>query len=295
MRGNNMEWDERNAVAIRYIDHAKAIDHTADEDLEYVVSSRQDDGLPLCALYTPSASETLVVSFHGSLQRSKYQLPRFEWRKTLGELDAGKLLIADTTLELNETMPLGWYIGTAQQNLSDDVAAMIRQIAADGGYNRVILAGSSGGGYASLAVSRRLPGTVAVCFSPQTRVGDYYKWVYKALIRAAFPDFASIDAVEAQFPESVNLRRLYAEQEIDNFVRYVQNSNDIRHVEAHYTPFAVARGVDPATGGVDASGRVRLVLESMQQGHQPPSRGRFLRHIRDAHEDFFGCAIGRVD
>ena len=200
-------------------------------------------------------------------------------------------MIADTTLELGENIPLGWYIGTKEQNLTDEIAALVQQVAADGGYERILLTGSSGGGYAAMAVSHRIPGSLAVSFSPQTRVGDYISWVHKVLVKAAFPGYGSIDDVEVEFPERVNLRRLYAAPEIANYVRYVQNSNDTNHMEEHFAPFAAVRSTDPASGGLDPSGRLRLVLEPMQQGHEPPSRSRFLRHIKEAHEEFFGCAL----
>lgn len=284
-------WDERNNVEIRRIKSASELDHNSPEPYEFVIPGRSGGPLEIVALYEPTASKTLIVTFHGSLQRSKYQLPRFEWRRTLGDLDAGVLLIADTTLELGENLPLGWYIGTTEQILPDEIADLIQQVAADGGYDHVLLAGSSGGGYAAMAVSRRIPGSVAVSFSPQTRVGDYIPWVHRSLVNAAFPGYDSIDAVEEEFPERVNLRRLYAEPEIPNFVRYVQNSNDTGHVEEHYAPFAEVRAVDPETGGMDPTGRLRLVLEPMQSGHEPPSRGRFLRHIKEAHKEFFGSRL----
>lgn len=284
-------WDERNSVRIHRVASACEIDHAASEPCELVIPTLSAGPLDIVALYAPRPSRTLIVGFHGSLQRSKYQLPRFEWRRTLDNLDAGIFLVADTTLGLAENIPLGWYIGTKEQDLTDEIAAVIKQVAADGGYENIVLAGSSGGGFAAMAISYRLPNSLAVCFSPQTRVGDYIPWVHKALVRGAFPDHGTIDAVEAEFPKRVNLRHLYAEPEIPNYVRYVQNSNDISHVERHYAPFAEVRSIDPATGGMDSAGRVRCVLESQAQGHEPPSRGRFLRHIQEAHEEFFGEAL----
>lgn len=284
-------WDERNNVEIRRITSASEVDHKSPEPYEFIMPGKDGGPLEIVALYAPKPSKTLIVTFHGSLQRSKYQLPRFEWRRTLGDLDAGVLLIADTTLELGENLPLGWYIGTTDQILPDQIAELIQQVAADGGYEHTVLTGSSGGGFAAMAVSRRIPGSLAVSFSPQTRVGDYIPWVHRGLVNAAFPGYANIDAVEEEFPERVNLRRLYAEPEIANYVRYVQNENDTGHVEEHYAPFAEVRGLDPMTGGMDSTGRLRLVLEPMQQGHEPPSRGRFLRHLKEAHEEFFGSVL----
>lgn len=284
-------WDERNSVEIRRLDSACDIDHNASEPYEVVISTRSGGPLDIVALYAPRQSKTLIVGLHGSLQRSKYQLPRFEWRRTLDNLDAGILLIADTTLELAENIPLGWYIGTKEQNLTDEIAAAVKQVAADGGYEHIVLAGSSGGGFAAMAISHRLPNSLAVSFSPQTRVADYIPWVHKVLVKGAFPDYATIDAVEAEFPTRVNLRRLYADPDVPNYVRYVQNSNDTSHMEGHYTPFAEVRSIDPATGGMDSTGRIRCVLESQAQGHEPPSRARFLRHIQEAHEEFFGTNL----
>ena len=127
------------------------------------------------------------MTFHGSLQRSKFQLPRFEWRKSLAQVDAAELFIADSTLHLNKGMALAWYIGNAEQDLSTDVASVIKEIAASGGDQRILLTGSSGGGFASLAISRQIPGSVAVCFSPQTRVGDYNADAIGKLRRVSFP------------------------------------------------------------------------------------------------------------
>ena len=281
-------WDERNDVEIRRIASASEIDHEAAEPYEYVVPGSSGGPLDVVALYVPKASKTLIVSFHGSLVRSKFQLPRFEWRRTLGNLDAGVLLMADTTLELGEKIQLGWYIGTTEQDLADEIAAVVKQVAADGGYEHIVLTGSSGGGYAAMAISRRIPGSVAVSFSPQTRVGDYITLGVQRFVNAAFPAYATIDAVEADFPGRVNLRRLYAEPEIPNYVRYVQNSNDLGHFEEHYAPFAEVRSIDPATGGMDPTGRFRFVLEPMSKGHEPPARHRFLRNIQEAHVEFFG-------
>ncbi|MFF2245797.1 hypothetical protein ACFVTM_16635 [Arthrobacter sp. NPDC058130] len=289
-----LAWDERNDVEIRRVASAGEIDHKAAEPVEYVVSGRPGGPLDVVALYAPRVSKTLIVSFHGSLVRSKFTLPRFEWRRTLGNLDAGVLMIADTTLELGEKVQLGWYIGTTEQDLAEEIATVVKQVAADGGYEHIVLAGSSGGGYAAMAISRRIPGSVAVSFSPQTRVGDYTRWVHQAFVNAAFPSYATIDEVETDFAGRVNLRRLYAEPEIPNYVRYVQNSNDLGHIEEHYAPFAQVRSIDPETGGIDPTGRFRFVLEAMSKGHEPPARHRFLRNIQEAHREFLGVELSAV-
>ena len=292
MQSPETAWDDVNDVEVRTITGVSGVDHDAEADIGYTVLPKEDASLPLRCLYAPSASDTLVVSFHGSLLRSKYQLPRFEWRKTLRRLDAGALMIADTTLELSDSMPLSWYVGTDTSDLTKDLAEFIRSFADNGGYSRIVLVGSSGGGFAAMAISRRLPGSLAVAFSPQNRIGDYVPWVQKRFVATAFPKHRSIEAVEEEYPGRVNISNLYSSgPSPQNYVHYVQNSNDNDHVEKHFRPFAEAVKVDPMCGGEDPSGRISLILEPMSKGHEPPSRGRFIRHIKAGHERAFGLPL----
>jgi hypothetical protein len=281
-------WDERNNVEIRHIASASEIDHNAAEPYEFVVPAASGGPLDIVALYAPRVSKTLIVTFHGSLQRSKYQLPRFEWRKSLASIDAAQLFIADSSLNLSSSIPLAWYVGNEAQDLTSDVAELIKEIAAAAGYERILLTGSSGGGFASLAVSRQISGSLAVCFSPQTRVGDYERSAVGTFTRVCFPEFDGYDSIEESNRPRLDLRHLYTNTRDRNFVWYVQNTRDASHFEKHYTPFAEARGVDPALGGRDASGRIEFVPQELQEGHEPPSRGRFRGHVMDAHKAFFG-------
>lgn len=289
--GEALDWDERNAVSIRRYSVTGEIDHSAAEAYEFVISSASGGALDLTALYLPAQSRTLIVSFHGSLQRSKFQLPRFEWRKTLAPFHAAQLFIADSTLHLNRAMALAWYVGTSEQDFSSDVADLIRTIAADAGYDRILLTGSSGGGFASLAISRRIDGSAAVCFSPQTRVGDYHRPVVERFRSVAFPNFETYDDIEKLHRSRVDLRFLYDSTPANNFVRFVQNTRDEEHFSRHYTPFAATLGVDPEVGGLDASRTIEFIPQRLQDGHQPPSRGRFRRHLLEAHEKIFGEAL----
>ncbi|MEY9777414.1 hypothetical protein [Arthrobacter sp. MW3 TE3886] len=288
-------WDERNNVEIRRLGSASEIDHQASEPYEFVVPGASGGPLDIVGLYAPRVSKTLIVTFHGSLQRSKYQLPRFEWRKSLASIDAAQLFIADSSLNLSDGIPLAWYVGNEAQDLTSDVALLIKEIAAAAGYERILLTGSSGGGFASLAVSRQISGSLAVCFSPQTRVGDYERSAVGTFTRVCFPEFDGYDSIEESNRPRLDLRHLYTTTRDRNFVWYVQNTRDTSHFEKHYTPFAEARGVDPAVGGRDASGCIEFVPQELQAGHEPPSRGRFRGHVMDAHKAFFGEELVVLD
>ncbi len=205
------DWDERNAVEIRRYASASEIDHAAPEAYEFVVPASSGGLLDITALYIPKTSKTLIVSFHGSLQRSKFTLPRFEWRNSLAPLDAAQLFVADSSLHLNRAMALAWYIGSSEQDFSSDVADLIKDIATAAGYDRILLTGSSGGGFAALAISRQIDGSAAVCFSPQTRVGDYTNSVVRSVLSHRLPGYArDTRRPKVAYRSRFNLRHLYS-------------------------------------------------------------------------------------
>lgn len=262
-----------------------------DHAVHMVVGPDEPGLLAKRMLYKPSASKTLVVSMHGALNRRKYSMPRFEWRRTLSRVDCAQLYLSDSTLELNNSIEIGWYIGTATQDLGAEYAALVRSIAVAGDYTRVVCVGSSAGGFGALALSRRVPGSVAVVFSPQVTVAGYGQLHRKALSAASFKGYTSFADIERDFGHRVNMRKLYQESDDLNYVHYVQNTRDRFHFEAHYAPFALALGVDPERGGPAAGRQVAFQLESQENGHAPPSRGSFLRNIEEAHRRYYGVGL----
>lgn len=282
------DWDSDNHVAKLTAAPGASITSLPVQDTHIVFEPALRDGLPLRMLFEPANSETLVISLHGAMNRGRFRIPRFEWRRTLNRLDSARLYLSDSTLEINGSLEIGWYIGTEGQDLIADYAAVVNQIIAAGGYSRVVCVGSSAGGYGALALSRRIPNSVAVAFSPQTTIGGYHLAQRKALASAAFPRHKTYEQVENDFGTRVNLRKLYQELRPVNFVHFVQNTGDQFHFEAHYVPFALANGVIPDKGGFNPRRRVNFVAERYENEHAPPARGYFLDHIQQAYLNFYG-------
>lgn len=280
-------WDDRHGLPVnKYADRGHiALDSTM--RTRFTIVPDHNDRLPLEALYEPSASSTLIVSMHGAVQRSKVDLPRFEWQRTLQRLEAGKLFLADSTLLLGSSLELGWYLGTHEQDLTGELAELVQVVAKIGGYENVVCVGGSGGGFAALAVSRRIPNSLAVAFSPQTSIAGYYSLHRKRIAAAVFPTYSSFQYIEEDHAARVNLRLLYSASEETNYVYYVQNRGDPFHYAAHYAPFALSLGVHPETGGIARNGRTLFVADRYERGHAPPSRGRFVRDLRRAHHRFY--------
>ena len=282
------EWDPDNSVPMITVAPGATVHDLPARDIHVVFEPAVPGGLPLRMLFEPFNSDTLVISLHGAMDRTKFSVPRFEWRRTMNRLEAARLYLSDSTLEINGSLEIGWYIGTEKQDLIADYAKVVNEVISAGGYSRVVCVGSSAGGFGALALSRRIRNSVAVVFSPQTTIGGYHLRQRKALAAAAFPRHKSYERVEVEFGTRVNLRKLYQELSPVNFVHFVQNTGDRFHFEAHYVPFALANGVNPEKGGHSVRRGMNFVTECYEAEHAPPSRRGFLDHIQQAHLNYYG-------
>ncbi|THJ64967.1 hypothetical protein E8P82_13330 [Arthrobacter echini] len=284
-------WDQTYNVPLLPWQPTDPPESLPDHPVHLETAPGEPDRLYLHSLYEPAPTETLIVSMHGALNRSRFTPPRFEWRRTLNRVDCARLFLSDSTLELNGSLEIGWYMGSARQDLLSEYAALVRAVAAAKGYTRIVCVGSSAGGFGALALSRQVPNSVAVVFSPQTSIAAYHPGHRRALAEASFAEYATDDAIESAFGDRVNMRLLYKNSLDRNYVHYVQNTRDRFHYEAHYVPFALSFGVDPEAGGSDVGRRISFHPERQDEGHSPPSRSRFLKHIGVAYRQYYGTEL----
>lgn len=247
--------------------------------------------LLLEAMIDARASENLVVVFHGATDRDKYEHPRFEWQSTLAEVDASIVYLADPVLSLSPDITLGWYAGTAEVDVVRHCAHLVRRLTGLLSASRVLLTGTSGGGFASLATSRLLPGSIAVPFAPQTSVTRYYRRRVRDYLTLAFPDH-EVDSVPALFADRLDVVDQYAKP-TDNYVYYVQNLRDGFHIREHLIPFAAAAGMT-GVGGASADGDRVMVLEDLREGHGPPPKPQFVEHLAKARRFLTQRAAART-
>lgn len=193
--------------------------------------------LPLAL--APDPGEVLTVLFHGALDRAKLRLPIFQrWRYQV-ELQAGPTLaIGDPTLDLSGSMRLGWYLGTESTDLVPWIAGSIQRIARALGVSRIVLVGSSGGGFAALQVGAFLPRSVVVAMSPQTDLRSYSPRLVNAAIGPAFGSPTISDAGVESFRLSAADR--FSSRTAYPRVELVSNPGDRVHVKHHESPLRAA-------------------------------------------------------
>lgn len=249
-------------------------------------------GEALRVMVVNKASEVLVVALHGATNRAKKELPRFEWFRTLRGEAVSSMYVSDPLLEADPTLELAWYVGRFSYDLHASLAGLIERTAKSVGARRVVILGSSGGGgFAALQIATFIKGSLALPFNPQTalaryRVGGSGLGAQRKFLSIVMPELAPDVSLE-KLPDGVDWSaplsgRLSAVRRYSdpcaNFVYFVQNVNDVPHLEGHCEPFRSVIG-----GGANES-RVRFDLYEGPVGHNPPSTAEFYRTLRAALE-----------
>ena len=228
-----------------------------------------------CLLKLLPGAEKLFIMLHGAVDRVKTPLPvfaRWNWGKTLG---GHVLAVCDPTLNLDEGLRLGWFLGRVGMNPTRTLIATanrVRELLKIDA-SRMIFYGSSGGGFAALIAGSSMDVGRVVCINPQTDVSNYYP---KAVARIAlvFGEQLSVAECRAQ-----HLTRWSAIEAIavgqaagrDLRIFYAQNLVDEVHYARHYKPFCDATRA-PVEGGKSPDGRVLTHVYSSPEGHgaEPP-------------------------
>lgn len=266
-------WDRDNPLKHRaglvasYASRKLAATDTAHEG----VQSYRVGPLTLPVLSMKGVGSVLHVSFHGALDRGKYALPRFERGQSLSGLNVPQLVFADPTLDLDPNLTLGWFLGTAQHDLHAEVAAFIEARKQALGAQRVVLSGSSGGGFAALQVAAFLPGSSVLAFNPQTSILAYHERLAAKATNVVFP---GADLKDPSIAARLDVASRLASLESIVDITFVQNRGDKHHDEQHRAPF-LERIAD--LNGVSA----RTVVEDWGSGHRSPKTETYLKLLSE--------------
>jgi hypothetical protein len=214
-----------------------------------------------------SQSPNVVFTFIGGVDRANLDPPRFAATGLLGYVDASIVAFSDPSLDRSDDLALAWFAGHEGFATQTILSALIGEIMASLRATRVAFVGRSGGGFAALYFSWKVPGSVAVACNPQTDIARYgliHRTKYRTSCWPSLPADASLDtAIES------NLCHLYASR-FDNTVVYLQGASDIWHLRNHCGPFVssvASENVSRLIVRVDSWG---------QQGHQPVPTGIWI-------------------
>ncbi len=209
------------------------------------------DGITLDLLFVRRSSSTIITSFHGALDRARYQLPRFERLTTLLQYPHSLILVADPTLHLGENFQLGWYTGWDEYDAQSAIARILHDVASAWASERVIHTGSSGGGFAALQLGALMPGTEVIAYNAQTAIHHYLAGgtsysAQRMFIRCVHPNLFPTTPNDTMLREDwtaflgdrASVLRRYTSQPSHQTspITLVQNIDEFHYVD-HYLPF----------------------------------------------------------
>ena len=221
------------------------------------------------ALYYPGEGQTLFVMMPSATERTKTVLPAFNrWTwASAGVFPGSVLCIADPTLALDDQLRLGWLLGNKRHCATTELAAFISRLAKSKGIppERIVIYGSSAGGFAALALAACIEGSVAVAINAQTDALSYEIAREVALIRKRCFDDMPEDAIRREFSHRVDMAARWRDvQKSRAFL--VQNELDIHHYDVHFKPLWHALG-GQLTPGVSSCGRHSAWVYRQEGGH----------------------------
>lgn len=183
--------------------------------------------------YHRGSTDTLIVLFHGAVNRNKRAIPYFQ--SHFPDLKQHhQISIFDPTLCLGDDILSGWYIGGSSLPLQSDLHDILCKISEVLGLKRRIYVGGSSGGFAALYYSWKDKGSACVTVNPQTNLRSYLKSAIRPFLSSAWPSVSSIDDLENH--AVIDLSKIYSAS-FENTVVYVQSSGDNRHLSSQLKAF----------------------------------------------------------
>lgn len=276
----NSTWDGRHSVPVtQWADLALFAPRDAKAHYVFAPSRERGERLPLHALYQPGTSETLIVVFHGAIDREKYSLPRFEWLGTLSARSEHVLYVSDPTLALSSDLQIGWFVGSA---LADELARVVRlaeRARRTLGVKRLLFMGGSAGGYASLMAAARSADSRALAFNPQITISEYYPRFVTRFLQVALPEFKDFQQARANLPRRLSvLDAIPSSARMAGRALIVQNSGDSFHMGHHLSQLADQLGMEPARA-LSTDSRVEFDVRYFSEGHTMPYRHVLSRYL----------------
>jgi hypothetical protein len=226
------------------------------------------------ALYFPQDSQWLFVMMPSAIDRNKTVLPAFHrWTWVLEGLFPGNALcIADPTLELNEDLRVGWLIGNREKCATRELAELVGNLATSKRIpnEKIVIYGSSAGGFAALALAAYIEGATAVAINAQTDVLSYYPQKPVSLIRKYCFGNLSKKEIRRDFSDRVDMSQLWRCVSKSRAL-LVQNETDTHHYNVHFMPFWKSLG-GTSDLGICHAGHHTAWVYHQEGGHIPESK-----------------------
>ena len=215
----------------------------------------------------------LFVMLSAAIDRTKQRLPvfnRWTWAQ-MGKFPGHVLCVADPTLDLHDDMKLGWYLGTDEHDASEELSRFILRFAEALGIppDKIIIWGSSGGGFSALSLASRIEKATAVAINAQTDIFAYeFTRTTEAVKQNCFRNQTATH-IQEHFGPRINMAQAWRNNRSSRAI-LIQNTLDTHHYACHFKPFWEALG-GTDEGGATPDGRHYAWIYNDSRGHAPES------------------------
>lgn len=183
------------------------------------------NGVSVPVKYRRGSNDIMIILFHGALNQHIRPYPYFP--SFLPDLkNCHQISIADSTLEINEAIKSGWYIGGADMPLQQQLPHLLNKLFDLAGTTKRIYIGGSSGGFAALYNSLLDPGSICIAVNPQTDLNLYNLRSTGNYLKYAWPKINSISEVDHNIV--CDLPKAYSKG-YGNMIIYLQSIGDYLH------------------------------------------------------------------
>lgn len=183
--------------------------------------------------YQASNSKVLTVVFHAAAPDFIVP-PWFAGRLITSGLPTARLSVSDPAL--SKDVRTGWFAGSEKSpTFPSDLASFIDTFRRSIGADRVVALGGSSGGFAAIQLASRIDNAWAIAMNPQTDIFKYSPRLVEPYIRHCWGGdyekaLASGNTSLLERIDSIECRK-------DCRIIYLQNNQDLFHLENHAIPF----------------------------------------------------------
>lgn len=125
-----------------------------------------------CLFKREPSSDKLFVFLNG-YRKAWESEPTFKRWSYYNYINANMLNIDDPMCKLHPKLGLGWYYGTEERCYCDDIVDIVKEFAAQNGFNEIVFYASSGGGFAALYCACKIENSTVVAINPQIVLSMY--------------------------------------------------------------------------------------------------------------------------
>jgi hypothetical protein len=220
-------------------------------------------------------SDKLFVILNGAVNRSNVELPIFSRWNWIGLFKANMLGVFDPTIYMSGDLRLGWYIGSERVDVTAGLVALIERVASllliDP--RRIILYGSSGGGFAAMATAARFPQGKCISINAQLDIVNSHEEFHKRFERVFSPRLMFKEAAVLYPTRFSAIEAVRDAQTNGRWTRVVivQNTLDPPPYMHSYKEFSDTFGL-PEKGGVNPDSGMMSMLYTLDiaHGREPP-------------------------